>query len=52
MQGDGFVAQHMTIQNTAGPENKQAVALLSETNHSPFHRVKIDGYKKERHTIC
>uniref|UniRef100_A0A0E0IN66 Pectinesterase n=1 Tax=Oryza nivara TaxID=4536 RepID=A0A0E0IN66_ORYNI len=33
VDGIGFVAIDLTIENTAGAENEQAVALLSKLNH-------------------
>lgn len=35
----------MTIQNTAGPESGQAVALRSQSNFCVFYRCKIVGYQ-------
>ena len=35
----------MTIENTAGPEAKQAVALLSNSNKSVFYRCQILGFQ-------
>ncbi|KAG2331044.1 hypothetical protein Bca52824_002224 [Brassica carinata] len=44
-EGDGFVARDMTIRNTAGPENKQAVALRSDSDRSVYYRCSIQGYQ-------
>ncbi|KAJ1254771.1 hypothetical protein BS78_K328300, partial [Paspalum vaginatum] len=41
--GDGFVAYNLTIQNTAGPENRQAVALRSKSNKSFVYKCRIEG---------
>ncbi|KAK3165610.1 hypothetical protein QOZ80_1AG0035440 [Eleusine coracana subsp. coracana] len=44
-QGSGFIARELTIENTAGPMAKQAVALLSNSNHSVVFRCEIKGYQ-------
>ncbi|GJN17548.1 hypothetical protein PR202_gb04625 [Eleusine coracana subsp. coracana] len=44
-QGSGFIARELTIENTAGPTAKQAVALLSNSNHSVVFRCEIKGYQ-------
>jgi pectinesterase len=44
-QGSGFIARDLTIENTAGPEAEQAVALLSNSNHSVVFRCEIKGYQ-------
>lgn len=44
-EGDGLVARDMTIRNTAGPENNQAVALRSDSDMSAFYRCSIEGYQ-------
>lgn len=43
--GEGFIAKDIGFENTAGPENSQAVALLSASDHLVFHRCKISGYQ-------
>ncbi|KAL3521430.1 hypothetical protein ACH5RR_019579 [Cinchona calisaya] len=43
--GDGFIAQGITFRNTAGPQNHQAVALRSESDHSVFYRCSFEGYQ-------
>ncbi|PKU69474.1 probable pectinesterase/pectinesterase inhibitor 12 [Dendrobium catenatum] len=43
VEGAGFAASDLTIQNTAGPSNGQAVALRVESDHSVFYRCIIDG---------
>lgn len=42
--GDGFIARGITFQNTAGPNNEQAVALRSESDRSIFHECSFEGY--------
>ncbi|VVB06818.1 unnamed protein product [Arabis nemorensis] len=44
-KGDSLVLKNMTIKNTAGPENEQAVALLSYSDASAFHRCRIEGFQ-------
>ncbi|KAL9285181.1 putative pectinesterase/pectinesterase inhibitor 38 [Arabidopsis thaliana] len=44
-EGDGFVGRDITIRNTAGPENHQAVALRSNSDMSVFYRCSIEGYQ-------
>lgn len=41
----GFMAQDLTIQNTAGPQGLQAVALMSRSNFSLVYRCSIEGYQ-------
>ncbi|KAK7358265.1 hypothetical protein VNO77_00191 [Canavalia gladiata] len=43
--GDGFIARDMTFENTAGPQNHQAVALRSGSDHSVFYRCGFRGYQ-------
>lgn len=43
--GEGFMAQDMTIENTAGPTGNQAVALLVQSDKSVFYRCNISGYQ-------
>ncbi|KAL0446637.1 UNVERIFIED_CONTAM: putative pectinesterase/pectinesterase inhibitor 24 [Sesamum latifolium] len=43
--GKGFLARDMGFQNTAGAINHQAVALLSASDKSVFHRCLIDAYQ-------
>ncbi|XP_010101977.2 pectinesterase [Morus notabilis] len=45
VSGDGFIAQDMTFENTAGPAKHQAVALRSGSDHSVFHRCSFKGYQ-------
>ncbi|KAI4357603.1 hypothetical protein L6164_001541 [Bauhinia variegata] len=41
--GDGFMARDITFENTAGPQNHQAVALRSGSDHSVFYRCSFKG---------
>lgn len=43
--GKGFIARDMGFENTAGPTNHQAVALLVGSDHSALYRCSIKGYQ-------
>ncbi|CAI9087782.1 OLC1v1021951C1 [Oldenlandia corymbosa var. corymbosa] len=43
--GDGFIAQDLRFQNTAGPEKHQAVALRVGADKSVINRCRIDAYQ-------
>ncbi|OMO64891.1 Pectinesterase, catalytic [Corchorus olitorius] len=43
--GDGFIAQDIWFQNTAGPEKHQAVALRVGADQSVINRCKVDAYQ-------
>lgn len=43
--GDGFMARDLTIRNTAGPANHQAVALRSSSDLSAFYKCSFEGYQ-------
>ncbi|KAK9084877.1 hypothetical protein Sjap_025288 [Stephania japonica] len=43
--GDGFILQDIWIQNTAGPEKHQAVALRVGADLSVINRCKLDAYQ-------
>ncbi|KAK9085928.1 hypothetical protein Sjap_026339 [Stephania japonica] len=43
--GDYFIAQDLCIQNTAGPENYQAVALRVSSDRTVIHRCKIIAFQ-------
>ncbi|KAG8046763.1 hypothetical protein GUJ93_ZPchr0008g13408 [Zizania palustris] len=44
-QGHGFMARDLTIENTAGPDKGQAVALFSNSNCSVFLRCEVRGFQ-------
>lgn len=39
------MAQGLTIRNTAGPDGKQAVALMSRSHSSLVYRCSIEGHQ-------
>ncbi|XP_042512816.1 pectinesterase 2-like [Macadamia integrifolia] len=43
--GSGFIAKGITIRNTAGAQNHQAVALRSGADKSVFYQCSIEGYQ-------
>ncbi|KAJ6724318.1 PECTINESTERASE [Salix viminalis] len=48
--GDGFILQDIWIQNTAGPEKHQAVALRVSADQSVINRCRIDAYQDTLYT--
>ncbi|XP_017248804.1 pectinesterase 2 [Daucus carota subsp. sativus] len=43
--GEGFVAQDITFENTAGPSAGQEIALFSQSDQSAFYRCRFKGYQ-------
>uniref|UniRef100_A0A7N0ZXA6 Pectinesterase n=1 Tax=Kalanchoe fedtschenkoi TaxID=63787 RepID=A0A7N0ZXA6_KALFE len=43
--GNGFIAKGITVENYAGPEGGQAVALVSNSDKSAFYQCSILGYQ-------
>ncbi|KAL5996250.1 hypothetical protein ACLOJK_026324 [Asimina triloba] len=43
--GDGFTAQDITFENSAGPSSEQAVALMCDADRSTFYRCSFRGYQ-------
>ncbi|KAG2701499.1 hypothetical protein I3760_06G047900 [Carya illinoinensis] len=43
--GNHFIARDITFQNTAGPQNHQAVALRSDGDFSVFYRCSFKGFQ-------
>ncbi|XP_050386237.1 pectinesterase-like [Argentina anserina] len=50
IEGDGFLAQDITIENTAGPEARQAVAVQISSDYSAFYRCRIVGFQDTLYT--
>ncbi|XP_068657838.1 putative pectinesterase/pectinesterase inhibitor 22 [Aristolochia californica] len=45
VSGMGFIARDITFRNTAGPMNRQAVALRVDSDRSAFFRCSMEGYQ-------
>ncbi|KAI3701004.1 hypothetical protein L2E82_45646 [Cichorium intybus] len=45
IEGDGFMGRGITIRNTAGPQNEQAVALRSASDQSVFYQCSFEGFQ-------
>uniref|UniRef100_A0A0D9X5F4 Pectinesterase catalytic domain-containing protein n=1 Tax=Leersia perrieri TaxID=77586 RepID=A0A0D9X5F4_9ORYZ len=45
VHGEGFIGRDFTVENTAGPEEKQAVALLANASQSVFLQCEMTGYQ-------
>lgn len=44
-EGDNFLLQDISVQNTAGPAKHQAVALRTNGDKTVINRCLIDGYQ-------
>ncbi|CAK9145693.1 unnamed protein product [Ilex paraguariensis] len=45
INGDGFMAKHITFRNDAGPTNGQAVAMKCSATFSSFFQCRFEGYQ-------
>ncbi|KAF3607636.1 hypothetical protein DY000_02051384 [Brassica cretica] len=45
VSGRRFIARDITFRNTAGPHNRQAVALRVDSDQSAFFRCSMEGYQ-------
>ncbi|XP_006658993.2 pectinesterase-like [Oryza brachyantha] len=43
--GNGFFMRGIRVENTAGPENHQAVALRAQSDQAVFYQCTFDGYQ-------
>ncbi|OEL26470.1 Pectinesterase 2.2 [Dichanthelium oligosanthes] len=43
--GDGIILQDLRVENTAGPEKHQAVALRVSADRAVAYRCRVDGYQ-------
>ncbi|KAH7857828.1 hypothetical protein Vadar_016971 [Vaccinium darrowii] len=50
IKGQGFTAQHITFENSAGPYGNQAVAVRIEANFSAFYKCRFLGYQDTLYT--
>ncbi|CAN6468254.1 unnamed protein product [Victoria cruziana] len=48
--GPNFIGRDFTVQNTAGPEKHQAVAVRSGADLSTFYRCSFEGYQDTLYT--
>ncbi|OMO87920.1 Pectinesterase, catalytic [Corchorus capsularis] len=49
VRGDGFVAKHLTIENSAKPSDGMAAAFMNKANHSAAYNCVFLGYQDTFH---
>ncbi|KAG6792190.1 hypothetical protein POTOM_001333 [Populus tomentosa] len=47
--GEGFLARDIAFENTAGPSNRQAVALRVSSDRAAFYKCNVLGYQDTLH---
>ena len=45
VKGDNFMAQHLSFENSAGPQNGQAVAVLDYANHTVYYDCRFLSFQ-------
>ncbi|KAM7258464.1 hypothetical protein ACFE04_014205 [Oxalis oulophora] len=50
--GKCFVAEYLTIRNTVGPTNQQAVAIYSNSHRSAFYKCSIEGFQDTLYAVA
>uniref|UniRef100_A0A0D9V6M0 Pectinesterase n=1 Tax=Leersia perrieri TaxID=77586 RepID=A0A0D9V6M0_9ORYZ len=45
LSGDGIILQDLKVENTAGPQKQQAVALRVSADRAVINRCRLDGYQ-------
>lgn len=45
IEGEGFIAKDIAIENRAGPEGHQAVAVRASADKIIFHNCRLDGFQ-------
>nr|XP_027120359.1 pectinesterase-like [Coffea arabica] len=48
--GNGFMAQGITFENSAGPHMNQSVALLAKADNLTFYKCRFSGYQDTLYT--
>ncbi|KAA0055287.1 putative pectinesterase/pectinesterase inhibitor 41 [Cucumis melo var. makuwa] len=45
VNGDNFIAKSLTFENSAGPQNGQAVAVLDQARFTAYHKCRFLGFQ-------
>ncbi|KAL0535344.1 hypothetical protein IC582_029673 [Cucumis melo] len=45
VQGDNFMAKSLTFENSAGPQNGQAVAVFDKADHTAYYKCRFLGFQ-------